>query len=168
MTEVIPEFSRPLAVDRVPRGGCDEKIVADPQECKALAARLAVPAVHALSAELRATPWRGGGVKLEGKLVADIEQISVVSLEAFRQHVESPVLRYFMSAAAAAQDTDADIDPIKNGQVDLGEVVAETLALELDPYPRHPDEAFDEAVWTEAPSPAKASPFAGLAQLKPK
>jgi len=168
MKEVKPEFSRPLPVDRVPREGSDERIAADPDECKALAARLGLPVIQALAAELRVTPWRGGGLKIEGKLMADLEQVSVVSLEPFRQHVEFPILRYFMAAGAAEHDTDAEIDPIVNAQVDLGEVVAETLALELDPYPRRPGEAFDETVWVEAPSPAPPSPFAGLTRLKPK
>ena len=168
MTMLTPEFSRPFAVDRVPRGGCDEKIEAGPDECKALAARLAVPALHVLSAGLRVTPWRGGGLKLEGMLRADVEQVSVVSLETFRHQVEFPIVRYFMPAGAAGQDTEAEIDPIDSGHVDLGEVVAETLALELDPYPRRPGEAFDEAAWSEIPASAKPSPFASLTRLKPK
>ncbi|MGH6854423.1 MAG: YceD family protein [Aestuariivirga sp.] len=167
MTAATPEFSRLIAVDRVPRGGSHEKIAADPKECQALALRLAVPALHALSAELRATPWRGG-LKLEGTLHADLEQVSVVSLETFRDEVEFPVLRYFMPAAAITADSEAAIDPIEDGQVDLGEVVTETLILELDPYPRRPGEAFDESVWAASPSEAEPSPFAGLARLKPK
>ena len=163
-----PEFSRPLPVDRVPRGGSDEKIAADPDERKALAARLGLPVLHSIEAELRATPWRGGGLKLEGKLIADLEQVSVVSLESFRQHVEFPILRYFMAAGTAEADTDAEIDPIDHDQIDLGEVVAETLALELDPYPRRPGEAFEEIVTIEPPSPAPPSPFASLRRLKPE
>ena len=80
-----PEFSRPLQVDRVPKAGSTEKIAAEPAELKALARRLKVPALHALSAELRATPWRGGGLKLEGHITADIEQVSVISVETFRE-----------------------------------------------------------------------------------
>lgn len=168
MTEDTPEFSRPLAVDRVPRGGSYEKIAAEPAECRALAARLDVPALHALSAELRATPWRHGGLKLEGKLKADVEQVSVVSLAAFRHQVEFPVLRYFMPAGKIVEDPEAEIDPIDNGLVDLGEVVAEALVLELDPYPRRPGEAFAEVAATPSESPAKQSPFAVLSRIKPK
>ena len=169
MKHVIPEFSRPLAVDRVPRGGSHEKITANPKECHAVAARLDVPALHALSAELRATPWRGGGLKLEGKLNADVEQISVVSLEAVRNLVEFPVLRYFMPPGAEVRaDDEAEIDPIENGHVDLGEVVTETLTLELDPYPRHPGEAFDEIIGEVPESAVRESPFAVLLKLKPK
>jgi len=168
MTAIKLEFSRPLPVDRVPRGGCDEKITADHDECQALAVRLGMPKVHALSAELLVTPWRGGGLKLEGKLMADLQQVSVVSLEAFRKQVEFPIVRYFMAASAIKQNTDAEIDPIEDGHVDLGEVVAETLALELDPYPRRPGEAFDEIAPVQPPSLPPPSPFASLIRLKPK
>lgn len=169
MKHVIPEFSRLLAVDRVPRAGSYEKITANPKECRAVAARLDVLALHVFGAELRATPWRGGGLKLEGKLTADVEQISVVSLEAVRNLVEFPVLRYFMPPGAEARaDDEAEIDPIENGHVDLGEVATETLALELDPYPRQPGEAFDEIIGEVPESPVKDSPFAALLKLKSK
>jgi uncharacterized metal-binding protein YceD (DUF177 family) len=167
MTAPAPEFSRPLPVDRIPQGGSREKIAADVNELNALAARFGLPALHALRAELHATPWRGG-LKLEGSLTADLEQISVVSLEAFRQQVEFPILRYFMPAGVIRDVTDAEIDPIEHGQVDLGEVVSETLALELDPYPRQPGEAFDQTIWAEETSPSRSSPFASLTRLKPK
>lgn len=154
-------FSRPLKVDRVPRGGSFEKISADPGECRGLAARLAVPAVHGLNAELRVSPWRGGGLKLEGALRADLEQISVISLEAFRQALELPVLRYFLQRGATAQD-DVDSDVIENGFVDLGEVVTETLALELPPYPRKPGEVFADPVGAPGEEAKPDSPFAVL------
>lgn len=162
---MTPEFSRPLNVDRVPRGGSHEKLAAEPAEREALAKRLDIPAIHSLRAEMRATPWRGGGLKLEGQLNAEVEQVSVVSLEPFRSQVEFPVLRYFMAAGGAPIEEDMDVDPIIAGHVDLGEVVSETLALELDPYPRRPGEAFAEVV-DEAE--AAASPFMALGKLKPK
>ena len=159
------EFSRPLRVDRVPRGGCFEKIAADPRECRDLAVRLGVPRVHSLTAKLQASPCRGGGLKLEGKLSADLDQVSVVSLENFRQTVEYPVLRYFLPPGAAVPE-DFEADTFEAGHVDLGEVVTETLALELEPYPRKPGEVFD--VLPDEPDDAlkPASPFAGLAGLK--
>ena len=168
MTARSPEFSRPLKVDRVPRGGSYEKIVAEGAELKALALRLDVPALHGLRAELMATPWRGGGLKLEGFLRANLEQESVVSLEPFRHEVEFPVTRYFMADSAKVEDEEAEVDPIVNGYVDLGEVVAETLALDLDPYPRKPGESFEAPGENETERPAAVSPFAALNKLKSK
>ncbi len=164
MKEPLPEFSRPLKVDRVPRGGSTEKLIADSHECAALAKRLDVLAVHELRALLRATPWRGGGLKLDGELVAGLDQVSVVSLEAFRTEVRIPVLRYYLPEGAKASEEE-DADQIADGHVDMGEAVAETLALELDPYPRKPGEGFASAP-AEEDTPAKPeSPFAALKNL---
>jgi len=161
-----PEFSRPLQVDRVPKAGSTEKIAAEPAELKALARRLKVPALHALSAELRATPWRGGGLKLEGHITADIEQVSVISLEPFRETVSVPMARYFLPQGAVVEnEQEDDADPIDNGWIDLGEVVTETLALDLDPYPRKHGEAFPGHIEDDGVEKAP-SPFAVLAAKK--
>jgi uncharacterized metal-binding protein YceD (DUF177 family) len=164
-----PEFSRPLQVDRVPKAGSTEKLSADAEELKALAKRMKIPAVHALSADIRATPWRGGGMKLEGHLTADIEQVSVISLEAFRETVSIPISRYFLPPGKIVENEDEDdADPIDNGWIDLGEVVSEALALDLDPYPRKPGEAFAEHIEAEEPEVKRESPFAALARATPK
>jgi uncharacterized protein len=164
-----PEFSRPLQADRVPKAGSDERLTAEPAECRALAARMKIPAIHSLSAEIRATPWRGGGIKLEGHITADLEQVSVISLEPFRETVSLPVSRYFLPPGAAAEhQAEDDADPIRDGWIDLGEVVAETLALDLEPYPRKAGEAFAEHI-EDAPAPgpdSAGSPFAVLARRK--
>jgi uncharacterized metal-binding protein YceD (DUF177 family) len=163
----VPEFSRPLQTDRVPKAGSVEKIAAEPAELRALAKRMKLPAIHALTAEIRATPWRGGGIKLEGHLTADLEQVSVVSLEAFRETLSIPISRYFLPPGAVAENVEEDdADPIENGWIDLGEVAAETLALDLDPYPRKPGEAFAEHIEDDEPAGAAESPFAVLARRR--
>jgi uncharacterized protein len=166
MKPPVPEFSRMLAVDRVPKGGSTERIAAEPAECAALARRLSLPALHCLSAELKAEPWRGGGLKLEGGLSAELEQVSVISLETFRRKVEFPILRYFLPADAAALAEADDVDAIEQGSVDLGEVVAETLALDLDPYPRKEGEEFATGADSATDPVEKSSPFAVLSALK--
>lgn len=161
------EFSRPLQVDRVPKLGSTEKLAAEPEELKALAKRLKIPALHALTAEIRATPWRGGGMKLEGHITADLEQVSVISLEPFREAVSVPLARYFLPHGAVVDnEQEDDADPIENGWIDLGEVVTETLALDLDPYPRKPGEAFPGHVEDDGKATKAPSPFAVLAAKK--
>jgi uncharacterized metal-binding protein YceD (DUF177 family) len=161
------EFSRPLQVDRVPKLGSTEKLAADPEELKALAKRLKIPALHSLTAEIRATPWRGGGMKLEGHITADLEQVSVISLEPFREAVSVPLARYFLPPGAVADnEQEDDADPIDNGWIDLGDVVTETLALDLDPYPRKPGEDFRGHVEDDGVTDKAPSPFAVLAAKK--
>lgn len=162
--QVVHEFSRPLQVDRVPALGSHERIAADEKECTALAKRLGLPKIHSLSGLLKAVPWRGGGLKITGTLNAEADQVSVISLETFTSALEYPVERYFMPPRGG-NPADDDVDIIEHGVVDLGEILAETMALELDPYPRQEGEVFSGI--EEPPEPAKASPFTSLSKLKP-
>lgn len=167
MKTPAPEFSRPLEVARVSPGGSAERISATAEERKMLATRLGVPAIHALRAELAAKPWRGGGLKLTGEIAIDLEQVSVISLEPFRQELTFPVSRYFLAEPPQDNGGEAEmIDAIAGGQVDLGEAVAETLALELDPYPRKPGETFASA--EAGKEVAEKNPFSSLASLNPQ
>jgi uncharacterized metal-binding protein YceD (DUF177 family) len=62
-----------------------------------------------------------------------------------------------------------DVIFYEGAQIDLGEAVAQTLALSLDPYPRSPaaEDALREAgVKSEEEARAEASPFAALKALK--
>jgi hypothetical protein len=64
-------------------------------------------------------------------------------------------------------EADDPPDPIINGHADLGALVAEFLALALEPYPRKPGVAFDTEVVSPA-EPAASNPFAELEKLKRK
>ena len=163
MKDLVLEFSRPIEVARVSPLGSHEKIVADEKECLALARRLKVPAVHAVSAHLVIKPWRGGGFKVNGTVTADLDQESVISLEVFRSTMDFEVERYFLQRVDEASED--DIDVIENGVIDIGEVAAETIGLELDLYPRKPGEVFEDISEDIVESSAKISPFA---VLKPK
>jgi hypothetical protein len=158
------EFSRPFEIARLPNSGSHEKLEATAAEREALAKRMQVPALHTLTAKLLVKPWRGGGVKVTGDLTADIEHVSVISLEVFIQSYDIPVERYFSPESHAALEEDDDmIDVIEGGSLDLGELLAETLALELDQYPRKPGETFASG---EEPLPEKSpNPFSGLATI---
>ena len=165
MKQVTHEFSRPLLVDRVPALGCHERLAADEKECAALAKRLGIPKIHALGGLLQIVPWRGGGLKVTGTLKAKVDQLSVVSLEVFTADLAFEIERYCMSPRASNPAVEDDADIIENGIVDLGEILAETMALELDPYPRQEGEVFHDIA--EHPEVAKVSPFVALSKLKP-
>jgi uncharacterized metal-binding protein YceD (DUF177 family) len=165
MKQVVYEFSRPLQVDRVPALGCHERIAADEKECAALAKRFDIPRIHSLGGLLKVVPWRGGGLKITGTLNARVDQVSVISLETFTSDLEFTIERYFLSPRAGQPSAEEDVDIIENGSVDLGEILAESMALELDPYPRRAGEVFSDI--EEHPESAKVSPFTGLSKLKP-
>jgi hypothetical protein len=149
--KVVLEFSRPLLVDRVPRKGSHEVFSAEPAELAALAKRFKLVALHKLSARLLGVPWRGGGLKVTGSVEANLDRVSVVSLETFNATQKFEVERFFLPPSITVDPVLDDADPIEDGIVDLGELVAETLGLELDPYPRQAGEEFDGFETSESP-----------------
>lgn len=168
-----PEFSRPLDVTRVPPQGSTETIAAEPRECADLARRFGLPALHALEAELKVSRWRGEGLKIKGRFSADLDQTCVVSLDTFRSVLADEFEGYFLpagSAAGAALIEEGDAEPFENGIIDMGEVVAEAVALALDPYPKKPGVTFADVIEDEGAADsgkeAERNPFSGLESLR--
>lgn len=158
-----PEFSRPLALAQVGAAGRTEALAASPAECAALAARFGILGIGRLDAVLRLVPEPDGGVLAEGRLSAAVTQACVVSLEPVEQDVDEPVSFRLLPAGAIADEAPDEVDAIEtvNGIADLGEAVAEALALALDPYPR-----LAEAALPPEASDAAAGAFAPLAALR--
>jgi uncharacterized metal-binding protein YceD (DUF177 family) len=165
------EFFRLIEIDRIPRTGSHEHFSADNLECQSVARILKVPAVYALEAKLLATPWRGGGLKVAGTVSIDLTQLSVISLEEFRTVQSCDVERYF-AKKQPDDDPDSDIELLTGRTIDLAAIAIETIALEMDPYPRKPGEIFASSKSDDTePQAGKASPFAKLAAIgkdKPK
>ncbi len=176
----VPEFSRPLKAESVGPRGRIEKLTANPAERAALAERFSILSVDSLTAEIELRPHRRDGIALKGRLVADVTQACVVSLEPVPEHVEVEFERVFEPGAENADATfsveelfdpegEDPPDPLIDGVVDLGDVVAEELALSLDPYPRAPGAEIPAAYRPapeeeveEAPPQGTHRPFAVL------
>lgn len=159
-----PEFSRLLPLGSVGQEGRQQVLEAAEGERAALAARFRIPAVESFRAELRLWPEADGSIRVDGRLAAEVVQTCVVTLEPVAQRVEEPVaLRLLPSGVEPADDDPDQPDeiPSRNGAVDLGEALAEQLALALDPYPRAPG-----AVLPEEASDADEGPMAALAALR--
>lgn len=169
-TKSEPAFSHPLAVADLPPEGVRLQLVPGEKERAELARHVDVLAVPALVADLKVTPDGKGGVAIEGDLNATVRQTCVVSLEPFDNVVNEHIALRFLpeGTVVSAGEDDADerdpADVIKGGVVDLGALVAEFLALGVDPYPRRPGAVFAPPSAADATS----SPFAALAKLKPR
>jgi len=163
---VIPEISRPLALDRVGPAGLALFVEADPAELPAVAARLGVPAVHALRCDFRLRRIGGAVIEAQGDLVVSLTQQCVVSLDDFNGLVRDRFLVHFVPAGTEDDEPEPDAPdqiPFEGSAVDLGEAAVEQLALALDPYPRRPG--------AELPAAASDTPlgaFAALGALRPK
>lgn len=170
-----PEFTRLIAIDGIaPDKIRKESIKADDAECAALAERMGLRALSNFSAEMNIRRVPGGtAVRIEGTVKADVVQACVVSLQDVYAHVEGTFDTYFTEDSEQAREEvsftlDDDLDAaemVHNGMIDLGEVVAQYLSLELDPYPRAPGVSL-AAQLRETGVAEKQSPFQVLATLK--
>ncbi|WP_270936730.1 YceD family protein [Falsiroseomonas oryzae] len=171
---IRPEFSRPVRLGPERR---EVSLEATEAERAALAGRFGILGVHALAATLRLEPEPGGSVRARGTLTAEVEQACVVTLDPVRQPVRVQLDLRILDDGAEPRDDDPDSpDEIESqgGLVDLGEAVAEQLALALDPYPRAegavlPPLEEELPAAREAPAPESAgrpNPFAKLAKLR--
>ncbi len=161
---MTPEFSRVANIARLPPEGREERLVATGAECAALARRFAIPAVNRLEAVLLIRHEPGGTAAVSGRLSAEVVQDCVVTLEPVTQMVEEAVaLRIVPAGHEPSEDPEAPDEIEADGDsVDLGEAVAEQLALALDPYPRAPGAALPGEGAADGP----AGPFAALNALR--
>lgn len=183
----LSEFSRPFALAQLgEEGRRDLTLEAAPDEAGALAQRFGVSAVSQLKAEVRISGEAKEGLRASGKIKARVVQPCVVTLEP----VESALSVPFAVRLVAEGPTDGtstlfegevelteeeaegeDTETYFGETVDLGEIVAQTLALHIPQYPRAAG-ADDEvrALMGQgdgaAMTPAGENPFAALASLK--
>lgn len=169
---MTPEFSRPYKLDMLgqPR---TVSISAEAAECAALAERFALQSLDQLDAQATLST-SGQGIEVAGHLRAQAVQNCVVTGEPIPVRIDQAfAVRFVPEEATPEADEielsaeDCDIMEHDGQQVDLGEAVAQTLGLALDPYPRS---ANAEARLREAgvKSEEEAGPFGALAALKDK
>jgi uncharacterized metal-binding protein YceD (DUF177 family) len=138
---MTPEFHRPISLDRIGALGLDMTIEANPAECSALAVRMNLPAVLALSCEFHLIREGRDKVFARGVLRAQVIQTCVISLEDFDALVQESFQVRFVPSGEESDDVDPESDdeiPFEGNVIDLGEAAAEQLGLALDPYPRMP------------------------------
>lgn len=145
-----PELSRPFSVARLTEEGEPFRFEAGSAERAALATRFELLDLPSLTAEGRISTFdHGHGVRVEGIVRAEVVQACVVTLEPVPARIEEPFVRTYtsrLSSRVADVEAEAVVDmeeddppePLTGGTVDVGEAVAETLGLALDPYPRIP------------------------------
>lgn len=165
------ELSRPLLVVPLPDGGLEFSLEASASERSALARRFDLVAIDAL--EATGTVVEGplpGSILVEGRLTAAAVQTCVATLEPVPEHVEAGFRRLFVAGGKGGDaEVELEIDPLDDlpeplagPLLDIGEVVAEELSLNLDPYPRAPGAEDAPASRPQG----EAGPFSALARLR--
>ena len=156
------ELARPVVVDRLPGTLTVEATV---EECAALALRMRVPEVLAMTCRF-ALRRQGNMIEAEGALDAQVVQSCVVTLEPVQQRVaERFIVRFVPEGQEADEDDPEAPDELSyaGSSIDLGEAAAQQLALALDPYPRCPGAVLDESAQDVADAP-----FGRLSELRSK
>ncbi len=146
------ELSRPLKIDGIPRAGIEEHIVAKPLERQALATRLKVVALKKLEAKITVAHKKGHMFNVTGGFYAELTQECVVTLEPVEEVVRSTfdllmapdyILDKLKKKKGPESSESEEAEPIEGGVLDLGELVIQFLAMELNPYPRKQGAAWE-------------------------
>ena len=173
------EIARPIKVRQLP--GAPVIIDASEAEREALARRFGITSIEELHAEITLDK-ESKAIVATGRLSAQITQNCAISGEDFGVAIDEPLMFRFVeegSLAAPVEEDDEieielspdDCDEIEysGDSFDLGEAVAQSLGLAIDPYAEGPgaDEARRKAGITSDEEQAPSGPLAeALAALK--
>lgn len=168
------EFSRLVSVGSIGPKAQARKIQAGEEERRNLAERLGLIALDDLSATLELSRMAGDLVRAKGHLIADVVQSCVITLGPVPAHIEADFACNY--AGGGRPEAEVDLDPLSEEEVealtgediDIGETIAQQLAMALDPYPRAPGAVWPDQGQQEAGAAGKSreKPFAGLEKLK--
>ena len=138
-----PEFSRMVRARPAP----PERIAIDASEGEraALAARFEVVAIRSLHAEVSFT-LDGEAIEGRGALTAELVQSCAVSGDDFPVRIEEPLdLRFVREARSVDPEEEAELPADEPDEIeftgdafDLGEAVAQSLGLAIDPFAEGP------------------------------
>jgi uncharacterized metal-binding protein YceD (DUF177 family) len=168
-----PEFSHPVPLSEIGSKAAHVKLAASEAQRQALARRFDLLSLDALSANV-SVHHENAGIIAEGTLEAALTQACVASgvpvpaelTERFRvRFVPDP--EYAPDAEIELEGDDCDTVFHDGRVIDLGETVAQTLGLAINPFPRS---AEAEVALKKAgvKGEHEAGPFAALAALRDK
>ncbi len=136
-----PEFSRPMTLAAAARQSDAIDLAADGVECAALARRFGLPEIDRLAASLSLRVV-DDAVHATGTIAAALTQSCAATGEPIAVTIAEPfALRFEPEPSDVAEEVevdsaDCDVLYYEGEAIDLGEAVAQTLLLSLDPYPR--------------------------------
>lgn len=175
------EFYRPFDTGEMSDDAVEREISANDSERAALAQRFGLQTLDRLSATLAVRRVSDAMFHVSGRLSAAVVQQCVVTLEPVRTSLDEPVAVTFVKPKAVAKKGKAAVEAdegledegpeIMDGDlIDLGEAVAQQLAVSLDPYPRAPGASLEAVLpptlAVEKDEEKRPSPFAVLETLR--
>ena len=164
-----PEFSRPIDVRQA--DGRTVELAASADECAALARRFVLVRIDRLEASVT-IDRDGDAVNAVGTMGADLVQSCAVSAEDLPVRIDEPIrLRFVPESADHQPEEEIELDaeeldeiPYAGTTFDLGDAVAQSLALAIDPFLTGPGAQAARALLRDE----ACSPFAALKGLNLK
>lgn len=168
------EFSYPLKIETLNRQEQHYLLKANKEQCMFLKDVLQVEDVLEFNSDiyLKLDP-KQHRLDIKGIVSAKLVLKSVISLENFEKSYEAP-FAYFFDTQATYQDI-KDMEPsindevpdiIENGEIDLGNISIEQLALVIEDYPRQQGEEFSFKPDFDPQTLHAENPFSALKKLK--
>ncbi len=195
MSEVcrpVDEFSRMIKITGLESGPRDYTVAASPEQCAALCSRLDLQHLSYLKGTVqlslsRHSPYglKGSCIALQGSLKAQVTQSCVVSLGPVEATIDAEFSGVFLKDADDLDFHDSEGDDVDTGPeilgriisdssdyIDLGELFAQQLSLELNPFPRSDNiDVVDQPIENkdkidDISESDRKNPFAVLEKLK--
>ncbi len=169
-----------LPVQEVEREGRSYHLEATEAERKALAERFGLIGFGSLVADLEVRD-RGAeeGIFVTGNLKASYTQRCIVSLEPVGEELETSFELMLVDEATADRmdadevyldDAAPEYDALEGNLVPLGEIVAQTVSINMNPYPRAEDAVLNvgnkKNISVNEEEMKKPNPFAVLDKLR--
>jgi Large ribosomal RNA subunit accumulation protein YceD len=137
-------------VARLPQKGLPVVIDADARQRAALASEHELLSVESYRAELLVEPWKRNGVKVSGRVRADITQACIVTLDPVEANIDESVDALFLpeqsklgrqgfdGGGEILLDAEGPDSPetFSGDAIDVGALAEQFFGLAIDPYPR--------------------------------
>lgn len=165
------EFSHIVKLDEIGAGASDIRLSADLAARNGLVIRFGLVALDSLTADV-AVSRDAKGVLVTGRIGAVLSQYCVATGDPVRAVLDEPIDIRFVPEPMISANSEIELEAddcdtvFYDGQgVDLGEAVAQSFGLALDPYPRSPD-AQERLKAAGVNTEDEAAPLGALAGLR--
>ena len=167
-------FSYPLKLEDMSSLTQKYRLEANSDELDYITEIMKVPSVKNFSAEITVKLYKKEHLlEVKGFVDADVEQVSVISLESFIKPYHNEFSLKFDTKMTQNDIKEIDfeyddelLDILDNGQIDLASIAMEHLALVLDDFPRKEGEEFSFISEFDEETTEANNPFAVLKKLK--
>ena len=173
------DLSLTLPAAEVSREVAKYTLKATDSQLKDLETRFSVVSIEAIEASVKVYTREGPGIMVEGSVKAQLVQSCITTLKDVPETIDTPLTLLLVDSETANRmdedesfmaNEEPEYDALEGDTVDIGEIVAQTVAISLNPYPRAEGATLSSGknknISVNEPELEKKNPFAILQKLK--